>query len=149
MVKIINNKTSVLDVDWTSTVGETPFYENSSSDNPGRYCVSVDTGVLKYTELLAINKETLIEKGVDRILEYYNKGPISDYSEISASIPGSNQQDSYGVEGAYIPIRPNDNIKVLVTIEEKFFENIPDRPVESIAAYDEIQINTYGLQKKI
>ena len=148
MGNIIKNENSLLDVDWTSTVGETPFYEQSSSNNSGRYCISVDTGVLSYPDLLNLEKSTLILRGTNEILEFYNKEPVFDYSLVSASIPGSSQHTNYSVEGTYIPIRPNDNIKVLVTIDEEHLNKAVDKKTELIAAYDEIQINTYGLLKK-
>lgn len=148
MARINKNENSLLDVDWTSTVGETPFYEQSSSIHPGRYCVSVDTGVVNYPDFIELEKDSLILRGTNKILQFYNKEPVLDYTLVSASIPGSSGQNIYGVEGAYIPIRPNDNIKVLVTIEEDSLNEAKDVETELIAAYDEIQINTYGLSKK-
>ena len=43
MAKTTKNINPIVSIDWTGTQGETPFFEQSSSTHPSRYCVSVDT----------------------------------------------------------------------------------------------------------
>ena len=104
---------------------------------------------IKYGDLPSTPAQLLLS-GSNKILDFYNKQPVilSDLDLISASIPGYLGTNDQAVSGTFIPIRPSGSIKVLVTMPENIFLSQSNKPTEFIAAYDEVQINTYNLSKK-
>ena len=156
----VKNTKSLFNIDWTGTEGETPFYMSNSVG--GYYGVSVETKALLYGDLLSDPTEYL-ESGSTKILEFYSKTPVSDPTTIFASIPAApgSAGVTYDPSGTFIPLRPQEPIKVLVTIPDIHidtaatpsvwrFEELPDKPpIMVVGAYDEIQINTYNFTKRV
>ena len=135
------NTKPLVNVDWTGTEGKTPFYVPPTDIQGGYYAVAVDSGVSQYDQLLSsfndVYQSSPVLSGTIKILEFYNiidsrNGPIesavptSHYYQMVygsagtlATIPGYGQSPEIAVSGTYIPTRPNENIKVLVTIPEE------------------------------
>ena len=159
MVSSPEKRKPLLKVDWTQTNGNTPFYEQASSDHPARYAVAIDTGIVKFTDLNRINRDNLILEGANKILNFYDKDPVTDASTVYATIPNGGG-GGYDTSGTFVPLRPQGTIKVLVTIPDIYndttlgttfiFDEIQSKEaVLTVGAYDEIELNTYGLTKKV
>ena len=154
----IKNTKPLLNIDWTSIEGETPFYVSKSEG--AYYGVAVETKALLYTDLLSDQTEYL-QSGSDKILDFYNKQLVSSPASVFASIP-ANQTGQYDPSGTFLPLRPEEPIKVLVTIPDtrviagsnpaavwSFDALLNKMPVMTVGAYDEIQINTYNFNKRV
>ena len=149
----------LVSVDWTKVEGETPFFEQSASTHPARYAVAYTTHFvdLKSTNRTAFQnaRETFISGASTEILKFYNKD-LTQIPDVAsrASIPGF-AGSNFTPEGVYVPLRPGEPIKVLVTIPDKAesnnfsFDNLLDAPPQIYGyAYDEIQLNSFKLSEK-
>ena len=160
MATTVKKVKPVIRTDWTRTEGETPFFEPSSSDHAARYAVAIDTGVVKYSELMPrfgfvpTGSGELLLSGTEKILEFYNKDlALAHIFARPRGIHGGVAHIPSEASGTYIPLRPQETIKVLVTIPDVSgdfrFDDIPDKPLTmAIGAYDEVELSTYGLTKK-
>jgi len=160
--RVGRNVKPLISLDWTKPEGETPFFVPRSGSVGGYYGVAVDTGIAQY-DLVPSDKSSYKEDGLRSILDFYNKD--SDDQTISGLIsyviiPGENGTPEEEAQGLYVPLRPASNIKVFITIPEilpgssniqlqSLFSDLPEKKFVAPAVYDEIQLNTYGLEKKV
>ena len=153
--RVARNIKPLLSVDWTKPEGETPFFVPISGSVPAYYAVAVDTGVSKYSEYDHFIASSATAKGAQKIFDFYGKDPaqIFSFPPGTFTIPGHGLGAEQEALGLYIPIRPGSNIKVLVTVPEILpattFSELPDKPFVVPPVYDEIQLNSYGLEKKV
>ena len=139
----------ILSVDWTSAAGAIPFFVHETDILPAHYAVAVETDVSVKSS--GFNPENYKELGVEKILRHYNKNTIDNRTRslIVAHIP-------QGASGSYVPLRPLEKIKVLVTIPEKdnnisppfIFDNLPAEVRQKPAPFDEIQLNSFDLRNR-
>lgn len=161
--RVGRNIKPLLSLDWTKKEGETPFFVPVSGSSMAYYGVAVDTGISQY-HLLPADKSKYKKDGLLSILEHYNKESSDDSVNSlinKVSIPGEGTTPQEEATGLYVPLRPGANIKLLITIPEILqtnaivpggpttFSNLPEKVFIPPAVYDEIQLNTYGLEKKV
>ena len=155
------NIKSMVNVDWTGTEGDVPFYEPSLYNNSGGYGVSVDTQFVNYNDFIAkytaafTSSQILLQSGTNEILNYFDKAH-QVYQNVYPEIPT-------GSSGLYISTRPVDTIKVLVTIPQTkiltdeatqppttttwSFDDLPGKEkVPHVGAYEEVKIETHNLK---
>jgi hypothetical protein len=155
------NTKPIVSVDWTGTEGDTPFFEQSSSAHPARYCVAVDSQKITWPDFKQTygtphqTNPALLESGTLQILNFFNKNSQGlTPANVYASIPAEGS-------GTYIPIRPSGTIKVLVTIPDTYvdksdpanliyfrFDALPENPPTKVGAYDEVRLNTFNFSQK-
>ena len=136
-----------LSVDWTLSAGTTPFFVHETDSQPAHYAVAVETGISVKTADFDPNNYK--EAGVVKILKHYNKNTTENLAKALrvAVIPP-------GASGSYVPVRPLEGIKVLVTIPDErsrptfIFDELPEEQRPRPPPFDEIQLNSFKLQKR-
>ena len=179
----------LLDIDWTKLEGATPFFKAETykgSGDPiinGFYLVSVDTGINNYGDLTEPVRSVALEAGIKTILDFYNKVELSDFNNFwltQGKIVG-HEENTQGIwvkappnphqeaSGTYVPIRPQENIKVLVQLPDLLsgsgvfvkdslkypgsygrFSDLPEAPSDiNRVTYDMVELNTFGLEEDV
>ena len=139
MDQVLKATKPLVSIDWTTSEGEVPFYDHEMQ----KYAVAVKTGFSRMDSDYR-NANTIEWKlsGVEKIIAHHNK--VSENIDQIVDVSVIPQQAS----GTYVPLRPQEEIKVLVTVPTELVDALEDLPPLNVAAYDVVSIELGGLANK-